>query len=206
MTLIKNIETKSKLSLLASIIFVLGAVIIAIGSLYYVHKSNQEGKKNIYVLDNGVPLLLQRTSIKENRLVEFESHINTYHHLFFTIPPDDSFIKANMKKAMYLVDESGLKEYNNLREKGFYNQILASSSQLSILTDSITINQKKNFFIYYGKQRIDRKSSVIIRSIKTQGYIKDYSIRTQHNPHGALIHGWSTIENTDLSVKQKNAF
>ena len=30
------------------------------------------------------------------------------HHLFFTLAPDDKYIKYTMDKAMYLVDETGL--------------------------------------------------------------------------------------------------
>lgn len=203
---IKNIESKMKFTLISNLFLVLGAVTIAIGGLYYAYVIQKDAKKNVYVLDNGIPVLVHQTAIQENRLVEFKSHINTFHLLFFTIPPDDKFVKNNMEKAMYLIDDSGLKEYNNLRERGFYNQILASSSQLSISTDSISFDLKDNSFIYYGTQRIDRKSSVITRSIKTKGRVKDYDTRTDNNPHGAMIFDWTTVENVDLQQKSKNSF
>ena len=31
-----------------------------------------------------------------------------FHHYFFTLPPDDKYIRYTMEKAMYLVDETGL--------------------------------------------------------------------------------------------------
>lgn len=49
--------------------------------------------------------------------VEAKSHIEMFHHLFFTLAPDDKYIKYTMDKAMYLVDETGLAQYNTLKEK-----------------------------------------------------------------------------------------
>ena len=36
--------------------------------------------------------------------VEAKSHIEMFHHLFFTLAPDDKYIKYTMDKAMYLVE------------------------------------------------------------------------------------------------------
>lgn len=38
---------------------------------------------------------------------------------------------------MYLVDETGLAQYNTLKEKGFYNNIMGTSAVFSIFCDSI---------------------------------------------------------------------
>ena len=37
-------------------------------------------------------------------------------------------------------DDSGLKQYNNLKEKGYFNTILASSATVTIMTDSIKMD------------------------------------------------------------------
>lgn len=189
-----------------SAMFLIGAVLVALGSLYFVHESRKEDRKRLYVLDNGIPVLVKQTDLSEKRETEYRAHINLFHLMFFTIPPDDTFIKKNMDRAMYLIDESGLMEYNNLRERGFYNQILASSSSLSIQTDSIHLDEKNLTFTYYGTQRIDRPSSTITRAIQTTGKIKDLDVRTDQNSHGALIYDWRTVLNKDISVKDKNAF
>ena len=36
----------------------------------------------------------------------------------------DEFIKYNMEKAMYLIDDSGLKQYNNLKENGYFLSLI----------------------------------------------------------------------------------
>lgn len=104
---------------------------------------------------------------------------------------------------MYFVDETGVGQYNNLKEKGYFNSILSSSSVLSIQTDSIILVQ--NRFRYYGKQKIDRRSATITRSIITEGELIDIP-RSENNSHGVLITNWKTIENKDLSNVSKNTF
>jgi len=201
---IKNIEQKMKLTFLTSLaVFIMSTIIIIFTIIWAFNKISEE-RQNIYVLDNGVPMLVNRTNQIANRGVEYKSHINMYHQLFFTLPPDDDFIKSNLSKAMYLIDETGLKQYNNLKEKSFYNQIISSSSVLSVKTDSVHVEPDFSF-TYYGTQRIDRKTSIIKRSLVTSGYLKDVP-RTINNPHGLLITDWKTIKNTDISYENKKNF
>lgn len=49
-----------------------------------------------------------------------------------------------MEKAMYLVDETGLAQYNTLKEKGFYSNILGTSSVFSIYCDSVAFNKRED--------------------------------------------------------------
>jgi len=203
--LIKNIETKIKTFALVAMVSVIGSVVVAIGSFYFAYQQIDKERQKVYVLDAGVPILVNRTNQSSNRVAEYKAHINLFHNMFFTLPPDDKFIQDNLKKAMYLIDNTGLMEYNNLKEKGYYNQILSSSAVLSIMTDSVSINLRDNSFIYYGKQRIDRKTSVISREITTTGFFHDIP-RTDYNPHGVLITNWQTQKNEDIDFQQKKNF
>lgn len=201
---IKNIEQKIKLTFLTSIsVFILSTITVIFTIVWSFNKISSERQK-IYVLDNGVPLLVDRTNQLENRDVEHKSHINMFHNLFFTLPPDDDYIKYNLEKAMYLVDESGLRQYNNLKEKSYYNQIISSSSVLSIKTDSLKVFEDRSFE-YYGTQRIDRKTSIVKRLLITTGVLKDVP-RTLNNPHGLMITNWKTIKNKDISYETKKQF
>lgn len=202
--LIKNVETKIKLSLLTVVLTMVFGTVVVVAILFFAYRLVSDSRNSIYVLDNGVPVLVQQTKNDVNRLVEYKSHINLYHLLFFTLPPDDEFIKNNITKAMYLVDHSGMVEYNNLKEKGYYNAILSSSSTVSIRTDSIKLNTEEKTFIYYGTQRIERKTKVTTRNLVTTGNIKDI-LRSENNPHGALITNWKTIQNNDISNVKKRS-
>lgn len=203
--LTRNIENKVKLAFITAIGSFITAIMLCILILNFAKSQISESRKKIYVLDGHIPVLIRQTEVEENRQAEYTSHINMYHSLFFNLPPDDAFIKENLSRAMYLVDESGLTEYNNLKEKGYYNSILASSAVLSIRADSIKLDQAHQRFTYYGTQRIERKTSILTRQLITEGSYEDVP-RTENNPHGCLITNWLTVLNKDISHIQKSAF
>jgi conjugative transposon TraK protein len=203
--LTRNIENKVKLALITAAGSFITAIVISILVLSYSKDLIQESRNKIYVLDGEVPVLVRQADVEENRIVEYKSHINLFHMLFFNLPPDDAFIKENLSRAMYLVDASGLTEYNNLKEKGYYNSILASSAVLSIRADSIVLNESAHAFQFYGTQRIERKTSILTRQLITEGNYEDVP-RTAHNPHGCLITNWRTVLNKDISHIPKSSF
>lgn len=203
--LIKNIEQRIKINKVVSLGAIAFAVFIIIAGFFFAYKMIQDSRKSIYILDNGVPILAKQTDVLLNRPVEYKSQIELFHRLFFTLAPDDSYIKENIQKSLYLIDDSGKKEYTNLREKGFYNQIVASSSMVSIHTDSITVNMENKKFQYFGKQMITRKSSVITRKLFTEGFFDDI-IRSPNNPHGVLLKNWRIINNEEMSNQNKNSY
>ena len=136
---------------------------------------------------------------------EIRRYIENFHHLFFTLAPDDKYIKYTMDKAMYLVDETGLAQYNTLKEKGFYNNIMGTSAVFSIYCDSINFDPQKMEFKYYGRQRIERRTSILTRELVTAGQLKRVP-RTDNNPHGLLIVNWRTLLNKDIEQKTKNNY
>ena len=103
------------------------------------------------------------------------------------------------------MDDSAKKERSNLTEKGWYNQIISSNATVSIQTDSINIDLNSKRFMYYGTQMINRKTSLIIRKLITQGTFRDIP-RTPNNAHGVLLENWNILDNTELSVKQKYSY
>lgn len=132
-------------------------------------------------------------------------YIENFHHYFFTLAPDDKYIKYTLDKAMYLVDETGLAQYNTLKEKGFYNNIMGTSAVFSIFCDSINFNKEKMEFTYYGRQRIERRTSILTRELVTAGQLKRVP-RTDNNPHGLLIVNWRTLLNKDIEQRTKNSY
>ncbi len=203
--IIKNIEQKIKLATIVSVLALIAAVIIVIFTLLISSKQLHESRKSIYVLANGVPVSAEHRYSDDTRDIEYKSHIEKFHNLFFTITPDNEFIEKNIAKAMYLIDESGIQQYNTLKEKGFYSQIMSASAVLTLIPDSVVVDYKNRYFRYYGKQKIDRKSSTSTRSLITEGYLKDIP-RSENNPHGLLILNWRTIENKDIRTTTKQIF
>lgn len=205
--IIKNIEAKIKLATLLSLGSLITAVIMVISVSFFAYKQVLDARKSIYIMDEAnIPMLARQTDVQINREAEYLSHVGRFHSLFFSLTPDDRFMEYQMKQAMYLIDESGALQYNNLKEKGYFNSILSSSAVLTIRTDSIHIDMPRRYFKYYGTQKIDRRSSMITRSLITEGYLSDLEIRSDNNPHAVLITRWKTIENKDIQHAQKNTF
>ena len=202
---IKNLENKVKLVTIICSLFLVGCVLISISSIWTAKNMVVDAQNKIYVLDGNVPILVQRTTMDETLDVEAKSHIEMFHHYFFTLAPDDKYIKYTMEKAMYLVDETGLAQYNTLKEKGFYSNIMGTSAVFSIFCDSIKFNKENMSFIYYGRQRIERRTSVLMRELVTEGFVKRVP-RTENNPHGLLIVNWRTILNKDIDQKTKSNY
>ncbi len=202
---IKNLENKIKLVLIICCLFLTGCIVISVSSLFVAKGMVDDAQKKIYVLDGNVPVLVQRTTMDETLDVEAKSHVELFHHLFFTLAPDDKYINYTMEKAMYLVDESGLAQYNTLKERGLFQNIIGTSSVFSIFCDSITLNKDDMTFTYYGRQRIERRTNILYREIVTTGGLKRVP-RTENNPHGLMIVNWRTILNKDIEQRKKSEF
>ncbi|WP_027376097.1 conjugative transposon protein TraK [Kaistella palustris] len=200
--LVKNIEQKIKINKTVSIASIVFALLIVIVGFVFAYKLVQDSRKSLYVIDNGVPVLVKQTDELLNRPVEYKSQIELFHRLFFTLAPDDRYIKENVEKSLYLIDDSGKKEYTNLREKGFYNQIISGNSLVTVRNDSIKMDLPNKKFIYYGTQMINRKNTLIIRKLITEGNFEDM-IRSPNNPHGVLLRNWRILDNSELSNKAK---
>ena len=199
---IKNLENKIKLVGIICNFFLTACIVISLGSIWTARGMVVDAQQKIYVLDGNVPVLVERTTMDETLDVEAKSHVERFHHLFFTLAPDDKYINYTMSKAMYLVDETGLAQYNTLKEKGFYNNIMGTSAVFSIFCDSISFDQEKMEFTYFGRQRIERRTNILTRELVTAGRLKRVP-RTENNPHGLLITNWRTLLNKDLEQKTK---
>lgn len=205
MAVLNNIENKIKLVMIISTLFLVGCVVVSLGSILVAKGMVDEAHKKIYVLDGKVPILVKQTDMAETFDVEAKSDIEMFHNFFFTLAPDDQYIQYTMKKAMYLVDETGLAQYNALKEKGFYNNVIGTSTICSIYCDSIKLNTDSMSFTYYGRQRIERRTSILTRQLVTAGNLRKVP-RTENNPHGTLITNWRTLLNKDLEEIQKSNY
>ena len=128
---IKHLENKIRLVGIICTAFLVGCIIISVSSIWTARTMVTDAQKKVYVLDGNVPILVTRTTMDETLDVEAKSHVEMFHHYFFTLAPDDKYIRYTMEKAMYLVDETGLAQYNTLKEKGFYSNILGTTAMPS---------------------------------------------------------------------------
>lgn len=205
MPFIEDLDKMKRWNTYVTIGTIVGAFIFCVLVVLKAFSFAQAERKRIYVLDEDTPILAKQVDEELTIEVEAKAHINLFHQLFFTLAPDDKYINHNLEKSMYLIDESGLAQKNTLQEKGFYSNIISASATFAIMTDSIKFNKDDMSFIYYGKQRIERKTSILYRELVTTGKISK-STRTENNPHGLMIINYRTLQNKDLEYKTKNTF
>lgn len=205
MNLIENIDKKIKLAFAVALCSCITSIIISIVSFAFASSMIGRERKQIYVLDKNIPIVATKSNIEDNREAEYKADIAAFHEYFFSLTPDNAQIENQMKKAMNLIDASGVVQYNSLKEKGYFNNIVTSSTIINCISDSIVLDMNTLHWRYFGKEKIDRPSMRTIRSLVTEGGMQDIP-RTYNNPHGCLITNWKTLENQDISNEAKKLF
>lgn len=194
--LIQSLESKTRLALMTVLLTIIGNVIICGILVVYGAKVLTEERNQVYVLDGDIPFLAQRSQQEANFVMEAKAHIQLFHQYFFTLPPDDDYIKWTLGKAMYMADGTALKQKQAMDENGFFSDIVSSSATCTIMCDSIKLDEQSRKFTYYGTQNIRRRTKSIRRTLITTGELEN-TPRTQNNPHGLLITHWRTLKNID---------
>ena len=197
----KNIDTAFRYVRLFTIVVIVACFLLCAFVLYKSYQLAAMTQSKVYVLANGKALEALARERKDNIPVEARDHIRMFHHYFFTLDPDDKVIQGNLTKALYLADGSAKRQYENLKENGYYSNIIAGNISQQINIDSIALqtNNYPYYFRCYGTQEIIRATSTVTRSLTTEGYLRNVS-RSDNNAHGFLIERWSTIENRDIKT------
>lgn len=198
---LKNIDTAFKHIRLFSLVLIMACAFVCCYTLYKSFQMITQTQERIYILSNGKALEAFSAERKDNIPVEARDHVKMFHHYFFTLDPDDKMILVNITKALYLADISAKHQYDNLKESRYYSNIISGNISQSIEVDSIRISldDYPYYFRYYSKQRIVRATSVVIRSLITEGYLRNVA-RSDNNSHGFLIERWRTLENNDIKT------
>jgi conjugative transposon TraK protein len=198
---LKNIDTAFQHIKRFSLLFLLANVVVICFGIYKFCEVIREERQTVHILYNGKVLQAVASDRKGNIEVELRDHIKTFHEYFFTLSPDDKSIQANVGKALYLADGSAKKAYDNLKEQGFYNNMISANVSQEIAIDSIRldINATPYSFRCYATQKLIRASSTVYRKLVTQGSVRDLKNQSDDNPHGFLIQNWETLINEDVN-------
>lgn len=201
-TQFKNIDTAFKHIRRFSIFLILACIVLSGFAIYKSFDLVKTMQSKVYILANGKAIEAFSTTRKDNLPVELRDHIKTFHYYFFTLDPDDKVIQNHVATALNLADESAKKANDNLKEQGYYNNIISANISQEIEVDSISldINQYPFYFKCFATQKLVRSSSTATRKLVTQGFIRNVS-RSDNNPHGFLIQRWETLENQDQPLK-----
>ena len=80
---IKNLENKIKLVMIICSLFLVGCIIISLGSIWTAKGMASDAQKKIYVLDGNVPVLVNRSTMEETLDVEAKSHVEMFHQYLY---------------------------------------------------------------------------------------------------------------------------
>jgi len=198
----KHIDTAFQHIRSFSLVFLTGCIIITCVVVFKSIKAVSDTQSRIYILANGKILEAYSGDRRDNIPVEARDHIEMFHHYFFTLDPDEKVINSNINKALYLADGSAKKQYDNLKENGYYRNIISGniSQQIEFDTIDLNISSYPYFFHCVAKEKLTRTTSIVTRSMITEGFLRNVS-RSDNNSHGFLIEKWVIIENKDLKTE-----
>ncbi|OSZ77188.1 conjugative transposon protein TraK [Chitinophagaceae bacterium IBVUCB2] len=200
----KNIDTAFRQIRLFSLAVIAVCLILTLFIAYKSYQLATQSQQKIFILANGKALEAYSADRKDNVPVEARDHVKMFHHYFFTMDPDDKVINANINKALYLADGTAKQQYDNLKENGYYTNLISGNISQEMQADSIIINTNEYpyYFRYKGVQRIIRPTTIVTRSLVTEGYLRNVS-RSDNNAHGFLIEKWKTLENNDINIENR---
>ncbi|PZX59336.1 conjugative transposon TraK protein [Algoriphagus ratkowskyi] len=201
---LRNLDTAFRHVKYLSFVAILGSLCLSgyLG-MKAIH-ATEAAQERIYILAEGKALEAFSATKKQNIPVEARDHVKMFHHYFFTLSPDENFIRDQLTKSLYMADGSAKKVYDNLQERGYFSEIVSANMNQEIQMDSVAISMDSYpfGFRYYGKQKIIRPTSVVIRNLITTGRLRHID-RTDKNPHGFLIENWETLSNENLSIEKR---
>ena len=202
-THLKNIDTAFKHIKTFSIILIAANIFITCFIVYTNQQTVDKAQKTVHILYNGKVLEAVAADRKSNLPVEIRDHIKTFHEDFFNLSPDDQAIQANISRALYLADESAKHQYDNLKESGYYNNLISANISQEVKVDSTRLEGKQfpYKFTCYATEKLIRSSSTVTRKLITQGEVRDIRQQTDNNPHGFLIQHWQVLVNRDTTIQ-----
>jgi conjugative transposon TraK protein len=200
----QNIDTAFRAMRGMMMLVVAGSLLVSVYALYQNAQLASSMQDRVYVLANGKAMEVVAGSRKENIGVEARDHVFMFHTWFFTLDPDEKALQSTIKKALYMADNSAKKQYDDLVETGYIAGIISGNVSQQITVDSVVVNTTAEPFAFrcYAKVQIIRATSVVTRSLISQGQLRSVA-RTDHNPHGFLIERWEVIENKDIKMESR---
>lgn len=198
-TQFRNIDTAFSHIKRFSLFLIVACVMVSGFAIWKSFSMVREITGKVYILANGKALEAFSAERKDNVAVEIRDHVKMFHYWFFTLDPDEKVIASNIGKALYLADGSAKKEYDNLREQGYFTNLISANISQTITVDSVLLDMQAEPFSFkcFATQQLIRSTSTVSRKLVTQGYLRNVS-RSDNNPHGFLIQRWETVLNQDV--------
>lgn len=187
-----SIKAREQTYRLVIIAVLVVSAVVSLASLAYAHRSIQESKKNIYILENSQALVkAQATDITNSYNILARSAVERINKLLYQQVPDVNNLNKQLHEATTMSDRSVANVIDALKTHDYYDNILAQNFYTLLLTDSIVIDYSINphRFVFWGTLKIVRGSLSQDRNIITSGYVEQMAngVATENNITGFLI-------------------
>lgn len=200
----KNIDTAFRHIKTFSLFLIVGCLCLTVYALYTSQQTVRTMQQKIYILANGKILEAFASERKENIPAEAKDHVRMFHYYFFTLSPDEKAVQANITRALYLADNSAKQQYDNLKENGYYVNLISGNISQEISFDSVQVDITNYPFYFkcFAKEKIIRPMTIITRNLVSEGYLRNIE-RSDNNPHGFLVERWKILDNHDLKTENR---
>ncbi len=201
---LQNIDSAFKHIKLFSYLFLGCCALVAGFAVCKSYDFADKAQNSVRILYNGKVIQSELSDRRHVLPVELRDHIKTFHEDFFDLEPDDKQIQSSINQALYLADASAKRQYDDLRAKDYYANLVSGNISQRLTTDSIALdlNQIPYGFTYYGTEKLNRSGRTVVRQLVTHGKVRQLETETDNNPHGFLIEDWAVISNNDSDTTQ----
>lgn len=169
----------------------------------------ETNRETIYVADaNNTLMLALANDVDLNAPNEAKAALKRMHYYLFNMTPSADYIKGSIAKAEAIGDESVVQFVEKMKEKGWYNKMIAEGISTEFMCDSIHIDNSDNGdYSYkvtlYGKTSTIYPDKIEFRSLQTACYMYD-DARTIDNPNGSYVALWQIVKNDVLKIVERS--
>ena len=191
----KNIYNILNLNRFIVLAVVVSALLSSSFSLWMAFTTNKNAMNNAFAINtDGSIIPLKLVSQKENFKVEALAHLELFHNYFYNI--DASNYEKNLKKALWLGNNSVDNLYRQKKADGVYNRLLQYSlvQKVQSINSQITENNGSFGFTTTTIFEINRGSIIDTYELVSTGNLIMVDRNFPNNPHGLLITNY--FENT----------
>ena len=171
-----NIDTSFRKMKFVTVLSLVCAAVIAVGSVaasgWFMEKSNG----TIYVVDKGSAVMATRSQEDSHRELEARDHVTRFHELML-----------------------------NLSERGFYQRIVSANISQEFVADSIKVDMMSypHQVTTYGKLYLLRESNITAYQFESSCRLVDVE-RSQNNPHGLMIERFTVTRNENIGTRKRH--
>lgn len=200
-----NIDTSFRKMKFVTVLALVSATVIAVGSVAASGWLLEKANGTIYVVDKGSAVMATRSQEDSHRELEARDHIIRFHELMFNLSPSAESIQRNLDRALVMSDRSAYDYWMDLSERGFYQRLVSANISQEFVADSISVDMLSypHTVKTYGKIYLLRESNITAYKFESNCRLVDVE-RSQNNPHGLMIERFNVTRNENIGTRKRH--